>query len=864
MKPTRRDLNEMIDRASEQIRSAELDPGAAATATERVRARLAAERPAVAQTAVEHITGCADFEALIPAYLTGSLKEERALLLEDHTRECIACRKAVKAVRTGEPVTSRVPKTVHRAPRRTAPVRWAIAAGLVAAFGLLPVTRYLLPGGGIEATVEAAEGSIYEIGDVTTRPLALGDSVEGGERIRTSAEAGAVLKLADGSRIELRERSELAIADSGGAPSVRLARGSIIVTPAAKDARVYVAAPAVLVTADGSSVSVTSGTKGTRVSAIDGEARIVAGGEERTVRAGDQFASSASIESVPVAREVSWSRNADKYSQALAELSALRRELDAVALRTEARYSSRLLDRVPADTVFYAAIPNIGTTLGEANRILQQRISESEALRTWWEAEHKNGKKGIGEAVEKLSALGTFLGDEVVLAVAEPAPGSNDVPVILAEVTDAASLRTFIQAAAAVSGAKASDIRFIDDPATAEASPAEMNVYISGDTLVASPSLDRLRAAASTVGFAGTPFHARISDEYREGVEFLIAADLSRLMAAEASRDAKESAAMQRLGLTDLEYFVAKASGGERADTRAVLSFAGERRGMASWLAAPGPMGALDYISPDANVVAAFVVNDPAQLVDDLLGVIGASDPQALEHLRRFEAEHGVNIRDDFAAPLGGEFAFAVDGPVLPIPSWKMVLEVNDPARFEASIERVITEVNAMLAAEGKPQIAHAQSTATGRTVYSVTTPESANAVHYTFVNGYMIVGPSEALVDRAVRFRESGYTLSTSPRFAAALPSDGNANFSAILYHDLGSLLSGVADKLPAAEGSDLAAMISENVPTLAFAYARENRIEFGTTGSGGPFGLSPSTLLGVPGSMGLQKIFERSVKVD
>jgi len=33
---------------------------------------------------------------------------------------------------------------------------------------------------------------------------------------------------------------------------------------------------------------------------------------------------------------------------------------------------------------------------------------------------------------------------------------------------------------------------------------------------------------------------------------------------------------------------------------------------MASWLAAPGPMGALEFISPDANVVAAFVVKEPS------------------------------------------------------------------------------------------------------------------------------------------------------------------------------------------------------------------------------------------------------------
>ena len=31
----------------------------------------------------------------------------------------------------------------------------------------------------------------------------------------------------------------------------------------------------------------------------------------------------------------------------------------------------------------------------------------------------------------------------------------------------------------------------------------------------------------------------------------------------------------------------------------------------------------------------------------------------------------------------GGEYAFAIDGPILPTPSWKLVFEVNDPAHLQ-------------------------------------------------------------------------------------------------------------------------------------------------------------------------------------
>ena len=47
-----------------------------------------------------HIESCAGFQALIPAFLAGTLPRETALLLEDHSRECIPCRRALIAART--------------------------------------------------------------------------------------------------------------------------------------------------------------------------------------------------------------------------------------------------------------------------------------------------------------------------------------------------------------------------------------------------------------------------------------------------------------------------------------------------------------------------------------------------------------------------------------------------------------------------------------------------------------------------------------------------------------------------------------------------------------------------------------------
>ena len=67
-------------------------------------------------------------------------------------------------------------------------------------------------------------------------------------------------------------------------------------------------------------------------------------------------------------------------------------------------------------------------------------------------------------------------------------------------------------------------------------------------------------------------------------------------------------------------------------------------------------MGSLEYISPDANVVAGFVVKNPVSLVDDLLGVMETVSPELRKNLDKQQSERGLDIRNDIAAPWGGEF----------------------------------------------------------------------------------------------------------------------------------------------------------------------------------------------------------------
>ena len=103
MKYTDRELNTILDDATAEIRSEKLDAAVVAGAAQRVWTRMSGEQAAAdaGVTPVDHIRNCQDFQSLIPTYLQGQLSSARTMLLEDHTRECVPCRKALKEARSG-------------------------------------------------------------------------------------------------------------------------------------------------------------------------------------------------------------------------------------------------------------------------------------------------------------------------------------------------------------------------------------------------------------------------------------------------------------------------------------------------------------------------------------------------------------------------------------------------------------------------------------------------------------------------------------------------------------------------------------------------------------------------------------------
>ena len=881
--------DQILDKVTAEIRNEKVDSASISAAADRVWARVAA---AAGETQfslppVDRIEGCADFQSLIPAYLAGKLSEARSLLLVDHTHECIPCRKAMNEARSRRSVTVKPAARQTRYTMQPAVMRWAIAATLVLGFGLLaiPFMQRFWPYGDFDATVQAAEGQVFQVADTQTTAVAAGAKLQKGEKVRTAKDGRAVLHLGDGSLIEMKDRSELYLTKNGQGTTIHLDRGSIVVEAAKqKDGKLFVESGDSLVSVTGTVFSVNNGTKGSRVSVIEGEVNLNHAGSDRVLRPGEQATTNPAIATIPVKDEVSWSRNANRYAQVLSGLATLKNDLRKVQ-QPGIRNSTHLLDLMPESTVVYAALPNLADSIAESHRIIQERMSQNAALREWWEKEQSGRRQNMDQVVDTIRQFGSYLGDEIAVSVSMDDKGQPGEPLVLAELKNSEGFRQFLeQEIAKYSGGKKGgpEIQFIENPATATATGDKQDklyVWIQANLFAASPKLQQLQnlatvmASGSTSSFTATSFRNRIAQVYQEGAGLVVAANLEKVVAqtkAERSKgpDAeKREAALNQLGILSVKYFVLdqKDTNG-KTHTQASLSFSDAQRGIPSWLAAPGPMGSLEYISPDANVVAAFVVKNPASLVDDLLGVLETVSPDLRKNLEKQQTEHGLNIRNDIAAPLGGEFAFAIDGPILPTPSWKLVFEVNDPVHLQQTLERVVGEVNKQAAYFGKSGLTWEKSEMGGRTYYTLRSADFGLVeVNYTYANGYLIVGPSRALVERSLTTRENGLSLLRSAKFTAGLPADGNANFSAVFYHNIAGLVpaglaSTAAAKLPSGP-QEAMRMASDMPPTLAYAYAQGDSITFAANTEGGPFGIGPATLLGMPNALEMQSIIQRGM---
>ena len=94
-----------------------------------------------------------------------------------------------------------------------------------------------------------------------------------------------------------------------------------------------------------------------------------------------------------------------------------------------------------------------------------------------------------------------------------------------------------------------------------------------------------------------------------------------------------------------------------------------------------------------------------------------------------------------------------------------------------------------------------------GRVFYSLAyTPENGRSnpltqAQYTFADGYLIAAPSRALIASALEAKATHLSIAHAPGFLSLAPRDHFANFSAVLYENLGPAVAPLASLLSTPE---------------------------------------------------------------
>jgi len=738
-----------LERAVEEMKQEHVDTGT----LEAVQAR-------VWEKVTDAGATCAEFRPDFRAYLSGQLAAGRRVLMEDHLSRCPACRASLAATK-GESRVVAMPQRSRSFPRL---VRWgSLAAAAALLLAVVYVARdaidAMMAPGGPRATVVSAEGGLYRL---PGGALAAGASIGEKEPVRTGPGGHAVLRLADGSIVDVNERTELFVTAAWSGRAVHLQRGDVVVR-AAKQRRgqLQVLTRDSIASVKGTVFAVSAGMGGSVVSVVEGSVAVSQPGMEVLLSPGEQAVSNPAL-ATSVEEAIAWSPSAEEYLEILASVARIERQL-ADHLPRDMRTSSALLSYLPSGAVVYGAVPNLGGTIGQAVSLAEQQSAENAAFAAWWNSETGLLLKQIIGRVQSVSSL---LGDEVAFCASAPEPGKA-VPIVMASVQSGRR----VELANALAGLFAG---------TGEDVPA---YSVSEDLMVVSDSPSSLAWALGHLGQgASSPFAAAIGDRYKRGAGWLMAMDAPPLVEAASGDDAPP---VELAGMIGMKYlFLEQRAPTGVEENELTLAFQGPRKGMASWLADNGSGGAAEYLPADALLAGYVSTREPWQLFEEFTALMTREEPTFDSHLAEANATLGAGFVDNLTRAMGTEGAFAFNGFSVNGPTWVMAALANDPAVIDSSVQKLVETFNAKLAPEDQgKRIVFGQESAGGR-VWSTMKPASFPfGVTWTYDGGYMVAASDRAAAERAIATRHSNSSLVLSSAFQDQIPSSAGLHPSAFAW---------------------------------------------------------------------------------
>jgi len=745
-----------LDRALQEMKDEHADAGT-----------LEAARARVWDTMTSTVSAtCAEFRLDLPAYLANELGDSRRILVEDHLGRCPGCRARVAELK-GERTIVAMPRGL---PRRSLGeggsssrwMRWgALGAAAAVLMSILYVGRDTIDGmmapGGPRATVVSANGGLHRL---PMGSLDAGAEIGEHESVRTGPGAHAMLRLADGSMVDVNERTELFVTAAWSGQAIHLQRGDIIVR-AAKQRRGHlrVLTRDSIASVKGTVFAVSAGLGGSVVSVVEGSVAVNQPGQERLLSPGQQAASMPALAS-SVASAVSWSPEADSYLELLSSLVKIERELNFPA---ELRTQSTLLSSLPAGAVVYGTIPNPGVTIGRALSLAEEQSAQNAAFSAWWNSETGQLLRQLTDQIQTVNPL---LGDEIVFCASLPGTGEA-VPIVMAGVRPGKRE----ELSSALAGLFA---------AAGEAPPA---YSVSDDVVVVSSSSANLAWALAHLGQAsGSPFAAALGNRYQRGVGWLIGMDVAPVVRTASGDDAPP---VELAGMIGMKYvFLEQRAPAGAIENEVTFAFEGARTGMGSWLADAGSGGAAEYLPADVLLAGYVSTREPLQLFEEFAAQITRSDPNFERNMTTLDEKLGAGFVQNLAGALGTEAALAVTGLSTSGPTWFMASLANDPAMIDSSLGKLVDAFNAELGPdEQAKRIVLQQESAGGRTWNTMKPGGLPIGIVWTYDRGYLVAGSDRGVAERAIATRNGGSPLVWSPEFLGQLPSSAGLHPSAFAW---------------------------------------------------------------------------------
>ena len=540
--------------------------------------------------------------------------------------------------------------------------------------------------------------------------------------------------------------------------------------------------------------------------------------------------------------DMAWLQDALKNPDLMNELNRLSQRLAKEIQYPVLRTQSAVLPRLSQNTVFYVALPNFGPQMRQSLDIYRQELQGSAAMRDFLQKNHLNtSEPKVEDGIAKFCDFLDYLGDEVVITGGLKGKEPNGV--LIAEIRKP-GLRAFLEKIDQEFNATSTEHLRLFDPQQLESATdhagQEPVVLIRPDFVVISTSTATLRAFNAQLdkggtSFASSPLGKRLAQSYQSGTNSAFGVDIQQLTGLIPENPPQTRMILEKTGFADARYAMMESRlANGHAEAKMEMAFGGPRRGVASWLSTPAPLGALDFMSPKTSIGEVFRLKGPDRMFDDIVEIAG---PGAMAMLPQMEAQLNINLKQDILSKLTGEMGFAMQMPQIPAdmqaqgmagmqPSFTLVLGVSDAAGLQQALKRLLVQVP-MQSSERQED---------GVTVSTLTSP-SANGqgmeINYFFMDGYLVIATNRELARDAVHVHRSGESLAKMDQITSAAGQPAKA--SAVVYQNTGLFLTSMLKQLPPDIVSQLpqGLLTGEAKPNIMVATADDTTLRATSTNS-------------------------------